>query len=71
MTHSPAVRSSAVINDGCPITYRVNCAGDVTFSVGPLQLTFQPEVLAELLRQGTEALDEVAARHAAIRAEAV
>jgi hypothetical protein len=69
MTQSPAVRASAVIGDGCQISYHVNCGGDVTVSIGPLQLILQPEVLADLLRRGAEALEEVEARYAAIRAQ--
>jgi hypothetical protein len=49
------------------ITYRVNCGGDVTVSIGPLQLTFQPDALSEFLRKGAEALNEVEARYKAIR----
>lgn len=57
MTHTSAVQ----------ISYHVNCGGDVTMSIGPLQLTFQPEALGEFLRQGMEALNEVEARYTAIR----
>ncbi|GAB3443410.1 hypothetical protein [Actinophytocola sediminis] len=57
MTQTPTVQ----------ITYRVNCGGDITVSIGPLQLNFQPDALAEFLRLGAEALDEVEARYTAIR----
>lgn len=74
MMQTPTVRSSAVIGDGCRISYHVNCGGEVTVSFGSangmLELTFQPDALGEFLRRGVEALDEVEARYAAIRAQA-
>lgn len=74
MTPTPTVRSSAVITDGCRISYHVNCAAEVTVSFGTangmLELTFHADALGEFVRQGSDALDEVEARYAAIRAQA-
>ena len=52
------------------ITCRVNCGGDITVSIGPLQLRVPPEAFREFLRSGAQALDEVEARYTAIREQA-
>jgi hypothetical protein len=72
-----AVNSAVSINDGCPISYHVNCRAEADFSCGSpngvLELTFQADALREFLRLGAEALREVEerfAREAADRARA-
>lgn len=64
------------VGDGCQISSRVTCGAQVTFlcgdgHAGAITLTFNPDALRELMRQGALALDEVEARFLTIRAEAV
>lgn len=61
-------RLALSVGDSRRIRSRVSCGAEIDISCDGLTLTFHPDALRELLRQGTAALDEVESRHAAIRA---
>jgi hypothetical protein len=59
---------SVMIEDGCPITYHVNCQAETNVLCGGpterLALTFQADALREFIRLAKEALREIDARFA-------